>query len=59
MTVEDIYRVLVDDEVIIEEESPYGLILRHVGKLRDCDSEYMSCQVRSINGWSHGIIIEI
>ena len=60
MTVEDIYRVLVDDnEVIIGEESPYGLITRHVGKLRDCDGEYMNCRVKSIKGWSHGVIIEI
>lgn len=60
MTVEDIYRVLIDDdEVIIGENSPYGLITRHVGKLRDCGSEYMNCKVRSIRGWSHGVIIEI
>lgn len=60
MSVEDIYRVLIDDdEVIIGENSPYGLITRHVGKLRDCGSEYMNCKVRSIRGWSHGVIIEI
>lgn len=60
MTVGELYRVLIDDnEVIIGEGSPYGLITRHVGKLRDCDSEYMNSQVRSVKGWSHGVIIEI
>ena len=60
MTVEDIYRVLEDDEeVIIGENSPYGLITKHVGSLRDCNKDYMSSNVRSLRGWSHGLIIEI
>ena len=60
MTVEDIYRVLEnDEEVIIGENSPYGLITKHVGTLRDCNNDYMSSHVMSLKGWSHGLIIEI
>lgn len=60
MTVEDIYRVLEnDEEVIIGENSPYGLITKHVGLLRGCSEELMNSSVRSIKGWTHGLIIEI
>lgn len=63
MTVEDIYRVLEnDEEVIIGKNSPYGLLPMHIGLLKDCDNEYMNCNVKSIKsgkGMSHGVIIEI
>ena len=59
MTVEDIYRVIENNcEIIIVEESSYGEILKHTGKLRG-DNKYMSSYVKKIQGWEHGLIIEI
>lgn len=60
MTLDDIYIVLEDDQqIIIGENSPYGLITKHVGSLRDCSFELMNSSVSSIRGWEHGLIIEI
>ena len=59
MTVEDIYRVIENDcKIIIVEESLHGEILKHAGKLRS-DNKYMSSYVKKIQGWEHGLIIEI
>lgn len=62
MSLEDLYRVLSNDtSVVIEENTPHGMMCVYVGKLKDCNPDYMSCNVVNISLSEKGrkLIVEI
>lgn len=62
MSLEDLYRVLSNDtSVVLKENTPHGMLYVYVGKLKDCDPDYMSYNVVNVSLSEEGrqLIVEI
>lgn len=62
MSLENLYRVLSNDtSVVLKENTPHGMLCVYVGKLKDCDPDYMSYDVVKISLSEKGckLIVEV
>lgn len=60
MRLEDLYKVLSDDiVVVVEENTPNGIVVIHSGFLKDCDCDYMTYDVNKISHNGDRLIIEV
>lgn len=62
MSLADLYRVLSNDtSVVLEENTPEGMVCVYVGKLKDCNPDYMSYDVVNVSLSEKGcnLIVEV
>lgn len=62
MSLADLYLVLSNDtSVVLEEKAPLGMMCIYVGKLKDCNPDYMSYDVVKVSLSKEGrkLIVEV